>query len=223
MMDFASIINTGIVQNSDVRNQGTSKEYTDISSEAMNKILYDILASDEGLAKLSVGENASGGFGSSSKTLLAQDLITKAAGEIAKAKSPKVIESDTYKDSADPLNKMFLGGGSAMGKDSMSVICTHLAREQLIPLDLYSRGHSHFLSLSPYTVSGYRVWGVPVAAKLPKFPRLTVFFQQIVYSRYLHITGDKKNLVGAITVWVGQPVCNLIGRILSGVFHGRKY
>ena len=128
------------------KSSGTQKSYLDLSPEGYNKIIKDILASDAGLAALATGENLSGGYGSSVKAQLAQDLVLNIAGEMAKLTAPSVTTSKKK---------------SAAGKLG-SVICTELHRQGKLPTALYELGYSHFSSLHPNTVLGYRSWAEKV-------------------------------------------------------------
>src|SRR5574338_1449366 len=82
------------------KSTGTKKQYLDLSPEGYNKIIKDILSSDAGLAALATGENLSGGYGSSVKAQLAQDLVLDIAGELAKLTAPTIEESKAKKKSS---------------------------------------------------------------------------------------------------------------------------
>jgi len=76
----------------------TSKKYLDLSPEGYNQIIKDVLASDAGLASLATGENLSGGYGSSVKAQLAQDLVLNIAGEMAKLTAPTIEQGKSKKN-----------------------------------------------------------------------------------------------------------------------------
>jgi hypothetical protein len=204
---FAStLVNTFVPTSTNTSQSGSTSKSTKrvLSQAGMDKIIADILGSDQGLAALASGENVTGGMNSSVKTQLAQDMVTKIAGELANLTAPVVEESSTST------------GSSA--KKKASVICTELNRQGWLPDELYQAGHAHFLSLSPYTVAGYRAWANGIVPILAKSPRISAHIAPIAILRYRMVTGiDRWNLVGALTIYLGQPICYLIGRTISFV------
>jgi hypothetical protein len=179
----------------------TSKQtYLDLSPEGFNKIVMDILKSDQGLAALSTGENLSGGYGSSVKAQLAQDLVISMAGELAKITAPTIEKGKSVKKSSSAGLK--IGG---------SVICTELMLQGRLSEELYHAGKDHFLSLAPETVTGYRVWADKVVPLMQVSPLLSSVLAPIARSRYEMIVNKRFGILGAITIYIGQPVCFLIG------------
>lgn len=61
----------------------TTTENSGISQDAMNQMLQSALGSVTGLAAVSSGQRAAGGYGSSVNTMLTNDLLTKSAAAIA--------------------------------------------------------------------------------------------------------------------------------------------
>ncbi len=176
---------------------GTTTSKLDLSPEGYNKIIKDILSSDAGLAALATGENLSGGYGSSVKAQLAQDLVLNIAGEMGKLTAPTVATSESKSKSKT--------------SKKMSVICTELERQGLLDPDLYDAGHAHFLALPDETVIGYRIWAEKVVPLMQKSPALSRFLLPIVESRYQMIVHKRFGILGAATIYVGQPICFLIG------------
>jgi hypothetical protein len=179
---------------------GTRTTQKMLSQEGIDKIVYDILSSDQGLAALSSAENASGGYGSSSKTLLAQDLIAKVAGEIANITAP-TVETSNQKT----VNKK---------ASAKTVICTHLAERGYIPITLYLRGMFHTLQLPIETRVGYLSWAERLVPILARNPWLCRLIAPIVLSRYKLIVEGKFGILGALTVYVGQPLCFILGAFI---------
>lgn len=181
-----------------------------ISQEGVNKLIYDVMSSDQGLAALSAGENVSGGFGASSKTLLAQDLVTKLVGEIANVTAEEVTSSATKSSE----NKASAKAGT--------IICTHMMKRGLLSYERWNAGHKHTATLQARTVRGYQFWAAPVVRKMEQNPdgKLEKFLCKVVDARYRYILGEDKNLLGAFTVYVLQPFSFLIGLTL-GVPNGR--
>jgi hypothetical protein len=193
------IVGAVLPTSSTTTSSGTSTAKLDLSQEGYDKIIKDILSSDAGLAALATGENLSGGYGSSVKAQLAQDLVLNIAGEMAKLTAPTTQTNQS----------------KSKTKKKLSVICTELARQGKLPQALYLLGHSHFLSLRPQTVAGYRVWADKVVPLMRKSKRLSNFLAPIAISRYRMIVLQEFSLIGAATIYLGQPLCFVIGGFLS--------
>jgi len=176
------------------------KKYLDLSPEGYNKIIQDILASDAGLAALATGENLSGGYGSSVKAQLGQDLVLNIAGEMAKLTAPTIEQGKSVKKKS--------GGGLK------TVICTELQRQGLLDTKLYEAGHAHFLSLPVQTVAGYRVWANKVVPILQKYPAIARIIAPLVTSRYEYIVHNRFSVFGWLSVAIAQPICYVIGSIV---------
>jgi hypothetical protein len=106
----------------------------------------------------------------------------------------------------------------------MSVICTELHRQGIMSLELYLMDTNYGIALSlrkPHVIVGYQFWGRPVArlmAKSPIFAKL-ISIPAMAWAR--NMAGDK-NLLGAFISFVGEPVCEIIGKIKLS-FLGAKY
>jgi hypothetical protein len=129
------------------------------------------------------------------------DRLKPTAGELAKLTAETVTNKQ---ETTQTASKQKSGGVK-------TVICTELARQGLLDLDLYDAGTPHFLSLPEQTVRGYRVWANKVVPLMRKSPRLSKMLAPIAHARYTHVTGKKKNLIGWITVHVCEPLCYFIG------------
>lgn len=193
------IVGAVLPTSSTTTSSGTSTSKLDLSQEGYDKIIKDILSSDAGLAALATGENLSGGYGSSVKAQLAQDLVLNIAGEMAKLTAPTTQTSQS----------------KSKTKKKMSVICTELARQGKLPPALYSLGYSHFLKLHPQTVAGYRVWADKVVPMMRKSRRLSNFLAPIAIARYRLVVLQEFSILGAATIYLGQPICFVIGGFLS--------
>lgn len=69
---------------------GEARDRLEISDEAINKIVNDILSGPEGLASIFGGEQVAGIFDSSVAAQAAGDLTAKISGEIAKLRAERV-------------------------------------------------------------------------------------------------------------------------------------
>lgn len=187
---------------------GTTSKKRVLSQEAQDKIIYDILSADRGLADILSGAGFVGGSGGntgSSQGLMAQDFIAKAVGEIALLTAEEISTTD---QTSKAVEKKSSGGVK-------TVICTELNRQGKLPNDLYNRGHKHFYSLHPNTVRGYHVWAKHVVPLMQKSERLSNFLAPIAISRYHMIVGYLPFTIwGLVTIYIGQPICFLIGACL---------
>lgn len=200
-------------------NVGTKSVQKELSQEAINKLIYDALSSDHGLASLASGENLTGGSKSSSKTLLAQDMMTKLIGELASvtAKNTETIDLTTDKE-------------SKQGR-KLSVICTELNRQGKLEDSLYEAGGAPWTQVSYYTYLGYSVWATRVVPLMARSEGLSNALLPVVRSRYLLLTSAPGlHILGRLTKWIGEPACWLIGQTifafsmyqaLRGVKNGR--
>lgn len=178
-------------------NKTTQKVF---SEQAINQLIYNVLASDQGLASLAAGENLSGGFNSSSKTLQTQDFITKLIGELAIASAPTVEDSSS----------------SQTTKKKATVICTELARQGLLDPDLYEAGGPASKQISYTTWVGYHSWAVKVVERMKKSERLCRVLLPIVESRYMYLVGAPgRHWLGMATIYIGHPVCWIIGTLIN--------
>ena len=183
------------------KSSSTQKQYLDLSPEGFQATIKDILASDAGLAALATGENLSGGYGSSVKAQLAQDLVLDIAGKMAQLTAPTVTTGKSSKKSAS----------------AKTVICTELERQGLLDTELYNAGHEHFLSLPAETVAGYRVWANKVVPLLRKYPRIAKAIAPLVTQRYEYIVHNRFSLFGWFTVAIAQPICFVIGSYVPAI------
>jgi hypothetical protein len=195
-----------IPQSTSMSGTGSKNSRRVLSPEAQQQLVYQALAADQGLAQLLSGQNLAGGNSSSSATLQAQDFMTKVISELA-AVTSELQESQTSTQSQ---------------KKKASVICTELARQGKLPEELYSAGHAHFDQIHALTKLGYWSWATRVVPLMQRSDRLSRFLALIVLARYKMITGQGWNLLGASTIYLGQPICFLLGAILSfGDSYGR--
>lgn len=77
------------------RTRGRRTEGLEISPEAIDKIIKDVLGSADGLASIFGGEQATGLYGASATAQEAGDLVSQLVGEIAKLQARKVSTEDT--------------------------------------------------------------------------------------------------------------------------------
>lgn len=197
-----------------VNTDNTTVRRKEITQEAVDKYIYDVLSSDQGLAALSSGENISAGFNSSSKTLMAQDMMTKLIGELAQITAADITEEDKTTRQDEKKSKAGLG----------TVICTELALQGYLDPELYEAGGPPSRQVSYLTWVGYHIWAVRVVSAMKTSPSLCRTLLPIVQSRYEFLTGKNRvAILGRLTVYLGHPICNLIGRIVTlGGKYGRS-
>lgn len=203
----------GTAMSNNTRQGQTTTTRKVLSEEAINKLIYDALSSDQGLAALASGENLAGGSKSSSKTLLAQDMMTKLIGELASVTAETQQSQDTEKTTKEGrfLNKF--------ADDTGTVICTELRRQGLLSQHLYETVGPPQKQVSYFTWRGYHIWAKHVAKWMQSSPVLTAFMQPIAVSRYKFLSGDPDfHILGRLTVAL-QPLCWILGFIVAHVAH----
>ena len=176
-----------------------------ISQEGIDKLVYDVLAADQGLAQLVSMENLAGGRGSSTKTLMAQDFATKLIGELATITAEDTIKTDSVTRTAGAES-------SAKGK---SVICTELIRQGKLDKELHAATHDHWLKISPYTKRGYWLWAPRAVKLMQRSEALSSFLAPIATRRCQMIVEGRTNFSGLWTIYLGQPLCYLLGRLAA--------
>jgi hypothetical protein len=166
-----------------------------------------ILQSEQGLAALATGESAAGLSGTAMKTQLTQDLVSRIAGEIATLTSP------VYTDTTEAVTQQAQQQQATSSKSKKTVICTELHRQGKLSSEEYEVSVNHSQKISPYIYYGYLFWAQHVVPLMQKSERLSAFLLPIVQARYAHISG-KRNFLGALTVYLGHPICFLIGKVI---------
>lgn len=104
-MDFGGSSSTEGTEASGIK-EGTSKKFREekleISDEAVDKIIADVLGGAGGLAEIFQGEQTAGIFSSTVSAQAAGDLASKLAGEIAKLRAVKTVsEEDEFEETFD--------------------------------------------------------------------------------------------------------------------------
>jgi hypothetical protein len=106
--------NTGAVTNT-----GTTTTGTSISSDAMAAMLKSVLESNQGLASTALGEHSAGLYNSSTNQLLQNDLITRAASQVAQQAKTQVTTQNTAQN--DTRGSTTSNVGNTTGKTSAPI------------------------------------------------------------------------------------------------------
>ena len=91
---LAGIFGTSASQSTSGTTKGSVTESLAIDQAGINKILQDILGSEQGLASIFSGDKTAGVYNSSVSAQASGDLLTKLAGEIAKLTAKKTTATD---------------------------------------------------------------------------------------------------------------------------------
>lgn len=181
---------------------GTGVKNLNLTQAQFNDVIGKIIGSDAGLADLVTGKNIGMGTGRGMMSLNTQ-YIDKLVGAYD-VLTARTTETGTSKKS--------------------SVICTELNRQGLLSDELYSAGFAHFATLDNYTIHGYQYWARPLVKFLRKSPLLSNAILPVVINRYNYISGNKFSITGWLTVKVGEPVCQMIGKLISiGELNGNRF
>lgn len=208
----------------------TETTQKNLSQEAIDKLIYDVMSSDAGLASLVQGETLAGGSRGSTKSLMAQDFTTKLIGELANVTAATTRTSGEVKTTKEGRlmsrmgdygdeNNVFNGGnigdpGNLFG-NTKTVICTELYRQGKLSEELYELGGPPSRQVSYQTWLGYICWAESVVERMKKSERLSNFLLPIVVARYEYLLNRRKSLLGALTIYIGHPACWLIGSVLE--------
>lgn len=115
-----------------------------------------------------------------------------------------------------------LGGGSAGGggggTSGGSVICTALMEKGELDEKLYAAGSKYLKELNPLTKVGYHLWAIGVASRIRKGSKMAATIcRPFARSRTALLATNGgvwdhlKHPLGAITKYVGEPACYVIG------------
>jgi hypothetical protein len=170
---------------------GTSQKV--LSQEGINKLIYDVLSSDQGLAALAGPEGLSGGGKSSTKALMAQDLVTKLVGELANVTAPTVTTQQST------------------SSKKMSVVCTELHRQGYIKTYLYKLGQEQFHNRKLNTIIGYQKFAAPFVERMKTDPVLCARLLKWVHAYYYHVLYNSKSLRSCLIMYLARPICYLYG------------
>lgn len=99
----------------------TKTETTGISKESFDAMLASALGSSQGLAAISSGQRAAGGYGSSVNTMLTNDLLTRTASQILANNTSKVTTTTTPEQTISKSPTIQTVGGvtaSGVGKSA---------------------------------------------------------------------------------------------------------
>lgn len=112
-------------------------------------------------------------------------------------------------------------GGGMLG----TVICTELYRQGYMDIATYSKDSQYGLEVlkeTPEVIVGYQFLATPIVKLMKKSPVFTkiVSYPALKWAR--HISNEENSIVGVLAVNIGQPICGIIGKLLTNVF-GAKY
>lgn len=206
----------GKAMDNNYQTTGSTVTRKQLTQEGINKLIYDALSSDAGLAALASGENLSGGFKSSSKTLLAQDMMTKLIGELANITAETQQDQTGAKSTHEGRTLEAATGNQLFEK---TVICTELVRQGLLSQELYRSVGGPPKQVSYFTWRGYYAWATKVVPLMKKSKGLSHALLPIVRSRYLLLSGAPGiHFLGRLTQLCEIP-CWILGVVVAHIAH----
>jgi hypothetical protein len=110
---------------------------------------------------------------------------------------------------------------SAPSGGGMTVICTELYRQGIMPLDIYLKDGIYGASLHPETLIGYRFLANPVVGWMQK-SKIVTKLVSIPAMAWANNMAGNGNVFGAIISLIGEPTCYVIGKIKLSIL-GAKY
>jgi hypothetical protein len=100
------------------------------------------------------------------------------------------------------------------------VICTELKSTGKLPEELYKEGAKHIAKLSEETIRGYHLWAIPYTRLMRSSSLLgklaVAWITPWAVGRTKHLAGNK-NILGWLTVYVGEPGCYVLGKLFHKV------
>lgn len=103
----------------------------------------------------------------------------------------------------------------------MTVICTELHRQGIMPLDMYIKDMQYGESLDHVTLIGYRLLANPVVKLMHKYAIVTsiVSIPAMAWARNM---AGQYNFFGSMISFFGEPICHIVGKVKLS-FSGAKY
>lgn len=107
-----------------------------------------------------------------------------------------------------------------------SVICTALIQKGLLDSVEYAKGDEYIKSLNSWTIKGYYLWGTHVADQIRNNnPWAIALTLPLAVSRMKLIASTSKwkylkYPLGSVTLFIGQPICWLLGGMVTLVENG---
>jgi len=158
------------------------------------------------------GQPVDNGIDAVGGTLLTEmTCVVKLIGELAN------VTAQTVSTEAGSATKQSKSSTNKASGGLKTVICTELHRQGLLSHDLYAHPAAikHFLALHPYTIAGYQFWGVAVAERMRTSGLLSHLMLPVAEARYRMVTTGRFNMLGAATLYIGQPICFIIGALVN--------
>lgn len=115
----------------------------------------------------------------------------------------------------DILTSQSIATDNSKTTTKRSLICTELLRQGKVHPLIYMAGEESFRALPRYTRLGYWTVAPAIVRAMKRSTILTEFMAYLFRSRYLCIFGVR-NLTGMLMIRIGEPTCNLLGRIRYG-------
>lgn len=171
-----------------------TSQQTQLGQPGISEMIYQLLSGQGGIADIKSAEAASGGYGSSTASLGIADLLAQTAAKIGGITAPKTTHEEQR------------------SKKKKSIICTRLYALGKLSREEYLAGQVQFEHMDPDIIAGYNSWAYKLADKLPYNKFLTALCQFIMLSRYDYVLYKRWNLVGALTVYFGEPICAFLGK-----------
>lgn len=182
----------------------TGSEAYDVSGEALNDLQGGDAVGDE-LAAGAVGAGAFEGVtvGAGIEGLAAGDAFAGIAGSAGLEAGVGALAGEAGIAELAPL---FLAW----------VICTELSYRGILSPALYAAGSARVKTLSPSVIRGYHLWAIPYTRWMRKYSFATKLITPFALARARHIAGSK-NFLGWLSVKVGEPLCWILGKLVSTV------
>jgi hypothetical protein len=168
--------------------------------------------------------------GSLTESAIGADVVTGAAGELAGAGYAvgETLAAGLGTEAAVGAGLPSAGGfiveelaGASLLEEVAPlalawVICTELKNSGELSDELYAAGVKRLPKLSKHVIKGYHYWAIPYTRLMRRSKAARNFIKPGAIGRASYLAGNF-NILGFLTVFVGEPLCWILGKVVSTV------
>lgn len=160
------------------------------------------VAAEGATSSLAAGGEVVGAGAESGAELLTAGDFAAAGGETAGVGAVAEVAGESLLEEAAPV------------AIAAWVICTELKEKGELNAELYATGARHLQKLSATTIRGYHFWAIPYTRWMRRSEIARKFIIPFAVGRTKFLAG-RWNLLGFLTVLLGEPACWLIGKCIK--------
>lgn len=119
-----------------------------------------------------------------------------------------------FNTGVDSVDTDLGGSGGSFGDDS--VVCTEAVKQGIISQELMEKEVAiNRKRIGATALRGYHFYALDFVCSMRERPEAAKFYGNWAKAYCEHITGDRKNLVGFLTKWLGEPFAWIIGATVA--------